>query len=448
MMLFLVPVEGRLSYLTFLVFFVCVSTTAFLVYGFAQNRVVRIIMLVIASLSATLAIFAVPTGGALVLALLTVCVVVMNWDGGARQVLSYLGWGFVGFIIAIAYIHFFVYNVGDIVRAMASFTADNITSNPYQHNAAAIILSVVLFFKDLLFVVLIYTGAYAISRKFQGHKWQFGAALLYLAIIFVVFHYQKKPVIYSTHLFTSLFVLPLLFGEVKLSNWRGLLSKENILKLCFVFIPLAAAFGSNGYSGRVGCFAFVWVYIWFMQKDKTIDWYVPAAAMLLILLPLVINTTKRVANRDDSYHFTQGNPYFAQVSLLPEQKAYFDRVYDLVMEYGYKPDSSVVFATEYDYTTVYALEAKVSSDFYQPLNFLYWDVSQMLKPDFVIMFGLDEQTIGGRLREAGWGWPEEFDAYPIGTPETWYVYDEVLDQRTLYCRRSLRPTTTTENNSF
>jgi hypothetical protein len=92
----------------------------------------------------------------------------------------------------------------------------------------------------------------------------------------------------------------------------------------------------------------------------------------------------------------------------------------------------------FDYATVYAFDAKLSSNFHQTNNFLYWDASTMLRPDFIILSGWDEIVIGDKLKTVGWGWPEEFDAYDMGTPESTVLTSPDIEQRTVYCRKGLK----------
>ena len=120
-------------------------------------------------------------------------------------------------------------------------------------------------------------------------------------------------------------------------------------------------------------------------------------------------------NRDA--HFTRGNPAFAQLSLTNDQVDYLNNVLDIMDAQGYTPDSSIVFTSEYDYSTVYAIDAKLSSNFHQKRNFLYFPKDEMLKPDFIFLCEWDKMEIGKALYEMPWGWPQEFDSIFVGSPE-------------------------------
>ena len=189
-------------------------------------------------------------------------------------------------------------------------------------------------------------------------------------------------------------------------------------------------------SGRIACFLIAWAFIWF-DRDCNTKWYVALAAILVMLLPLAKSTYDGLKDKDNCVYFTKGNKHFAEIAITEKQKDYYDRVYDLMTEYGFKPDSSIVFTAEFDYATVYAFDAKLSSNFHQINNFLYWDANEMLRPDFIILSGWDEVVIGDKLKTVGWGWPEEFDAYDMGTPESIVLTSADIEQRTVYCRRTL-----------
>ena len=95
----------------------------------------------------------------------------------------------------------------------------------------------------------------------------------------------------------------------------------------------------------------------------------------------------------------------------------------------------------FDYCCLYAFDAVNAANYHQVQNFAYFPKDKMLEPDFIFLCPWDSIVMAKDLEQMPWGWPEEFDAYYVGTPEPdgapWVLNPE-LETRTLYCRRALK----------
>ena len=168
------------------------------------------------------------------------------------------------------------------------------------------------------------------------------------------------------------------------------------------------------------CFAVAWMFL-LLEYENTYKQCVQrlpfVGIVCFILLMQIAQPAYTKLNAQADNYFEKGNPAFAKVALTDDQLDYLNNVADIMIKHGYKKDSSIVFTTEYDWATVYALDAKLSSNFYQKRNFLFFPKEDMLKPDFVFMCDWDKMEIGKELQNMPWGWPQEFDSIYVGSPE-------------------------------
>jgi len=448
-LLVMLSVGGQICYVNMQAFLLCTSLSAFLVYAKTENKLLQKVMLILTGFQAGLSVFVIMPGGILTLFGYAVVVLLLNRDN-LKIGIAQLAFGVIGIVLCLAYMHFFVCNLKDVLDAM-SFTASYFAKSGYHYDPMSFAMAIGLFFRDCIFIFVFYCGAYFIANKLVFDKAKWVSGVLYMALVFIYLYYQKKPVISSAMFFSSIVVIPFVFGKHKEISWGWLFTKENVINAFLFCFPLIASMGTNtALSGRIACFLVAWCFIWFGQEvkqdtEKT-RWYVAITAILILLFPMVKGTVSSFRDTDNCVHFEKGNPDFAKLYINQSQREYFDKVYDLMQEYGFQEDSSIVFTAAFDYATVLAFNAKLSSNFHQVNNFLYWDKSKMLKPDFIILCGWDEMVIGEELKKVGWGWPEEFDAYEMGTPETTVITSSDIEQRKVYCRKSLKGLITQNNN--
>lgn len=366
-------------------------------------------------------------------------IIIPHWRDW-RRMLLYLGSGIVGVLLTCLYVHVVVCPLGDILKAML-YTATYIGKSGYHYDAASFIVQYALFFRDCLFVILAFVGSYWLSKRINN-KWIGG--ITYVAMILVYTHYQVKPIISPSMFMMSVPILPFLFDNLSGFKWKDLKKAETWFYLFVFAFPIIASFGTNtALNGRIRFFVVAWLFLWFEYEFKhPLKDYkrVYAAVILLFAIPLT-DTLKAYQNRDDSHHFTRGNKYFAEIALTEKQVDYFNNVYDILEEYNYQPKQSAILTALYDYCSLYAFDAVNAANYHQVQNFKYFPKEKMIEPDFIFLCKWDSIVMAKDLEELPWGWPEEFDAYYVGTPEPdgapWINHPE-LETRTLYCRKSLK----------
>lgn len=377
---------------------------------------------------------------ALVLLACVALVILISYLGNWQKAALYIGSCIVGVLLTCLYMHVVVCPLGDILDAML-FTATYIGKSGYHYDGASFVLQYGLFFRDCLFVILAFVGAYWLSKRIDN-KWLGGIA--YVAMILVYTHYQVKPLISPSMFAMSIPLIPFLFGDLQNFKWSDLKKAETWFYLFIFAYPLIASFGTNtALSGRIHCFVSAWLFLWFEYEYKRPreDYKrVYAAVLILFAMPLT-GTVKAYQNRDDSHHFTRGNKYFAEIALTEKQVDYFNNVYDILEEYNYQPKQSAILTACYDYCCLYAFDAVNAANYHQVQNFHYFPKEKMIEPDFIFLCKWDSIVMAKDLEEMSWGWPEEFDKYYVGTPEpdgaSWVNHPE-LETRHLYCRKSLK----------
>jgi len=377
---------------------------------------------------------------ALVLLACVALVILISYWGNWQKAALYIGSGIIGVLLTCIYMHVVVCSLNDILDAML-FTATYIGKSGYHYDGASFVLQYGLFFRDCLFVILAFVGAYWLSKRIDN-KWLGGIA--YVAMILVYTHYQVKPLISPSMFAMSIPLIPFLFGDLQNFKWSDLKKAETWFYLFIFAYPLLASFGTNtALSGRIHCFVSAWLFLWFEYEYKhpQEDYRrVYTAVLLLFIIPLS-GTYKAYMNRDDSHHFTRGNKYFAEIALTEKQADYFNKVYDILEDYNYQPKQSVVLTACYDYCCLYAFDAVNAANYHQVQNFAYFPKEKMIEPDFIFLCKWDSIVMEKDLEAMPWGWPEEFDKYYVGTPEPdgapWVNHPE-LETRHLYCRKSLK----------
>jgi len=381
-----------------------------------------------------------------ILACVAILICILYWQD-KKQMGRYLLSGVGGVLVAIAYVHLVVCDILEILDAML-FTASYIGKSGYNYDGASFILQYGFMVRDFIFALLIMVGAYWLAAK-SSKRWL--CTLIYTGLILIYLHYQVKPLAPTVIFITSIVLVPCLFSN-RLSLKALKLPKTWFCLFLFAF-PFIAPFGTNGHIiSAVGSYTLAWLILYFDQEQKypKENWnHLLVAIVIICLLPLG-KVVKDYQSRDDSYHFTRGNQYFAEVAITEKQQDYFNKVYDILEEYNFQPKQSVVLTACYDYCCLYAFDAVNAANYHQVQNFAYFPKDKMIEPDFIFLCKWDSIVMANALQNLPWGWPEDFDEYYVGTPEpenaVWVIHPE-LETRKLYCRKSKRltlcPDTTT-----
>ena len=437
--LFMFGLGGSLQYVSMQTAVLCWALCAFMLYYKSDVPLKKSIFAVICGIFLGFALFIIIPAALALLVCVTLLIIITHW-GDWRKIVLYLGSGIIGVLLTCLYMHIAVCPLGNILDAML-FTATYIGKSGYNYDGASFVMQYALFFRDCLFVILVFVGSYWLSKCIKN-KWIGGIA--YVAMLLIYSHYQVKPQISPSMFMMSIPLIPFLFGNLTNFKWNVLRKAETWFYLFVFAYPIIASLGTNtALSSRIHCFVSAWLFLWFEYEYKQpYEDYrrVYVAVLILFAMPLT-NVVKTYNNCDDSHHFTRGNKYFAEIAITEEQADYFNRVYDILEKYNYQPKQSAILTACYDYCCLYAFDAVNAANYHQVQNFAYFPKEKMIEPDFIFLCKWDSIVMAKDLEEMPWGWPEEFDAYHVGTPEpdnaSWVIHPE-LETRTLYCRKSLK----------
>ena len=436
---FMFSLGGILSYVPMQTAVLIWALCAYLLHYKSEVVWKKSIYAVVCGICLGFGLFIIIPSALVLLACIAMLIILSQW-GDWKKMMLYLASGIAGVLLTCMYIHVVVCPLGDILDAML-FTATYIGKSGYHYNGASFIAQYALFFRDCIFVVIAFVGAYWLSERI-GKKWL--GCIVYVLLMLIYNHYQAKPEITPAMIMMSVPLIPFLFDRLPEFKWSDLRKADSWFFLFIFLFPFIASFGTNtALGGRIAYFVGAWLFLWFDYESRYPQKHfarVFAVVVLLFALPIA-NVVREYLNRDDTYHFTRGKANFSDIAITEKQKQYFDNVYDILEDYNFQPKKSTILTACYDYCCLYVFDAVNAANYYQVQNFAYFPKEKMSEPDFVFMCPWDSIVMAEDLRAMPWGWPEEFDCYYVGTPEpdnaSW-VLNPSMEVRTLYCRKSLK----------
>ena len=431
------------NYLVIQVFLLESAISVFLIYYYNKKSTIKTIALVICGILSGISLFVIIPSGVLVI-LCMGGLIIFKQEDWTNKIYGYL-WLLLGICIAMIYIHLFISPLPSIIKEML-FTASYVEKSGFGYTPIDFLRNIGSVILDFLGYIPLLFGIWYISTKvnFKIKQIEYLSYIVYIWL-FVIWIYRDS-LVYRSFMPTIPFlacstcmIMCSIFHANDILNIR-----KNIPYLFLFVMPLVCAIGTNtNLWGRIGCFIVPWGILIVMSEDFLqihIDKKVIVGFIVLLLIPLSINTSRIVYHSKKYYteHFVSGNQNVAGIAMTVEQKKYFEKIQNIIEKYDYQPRKSVFFASYLDYCTIYALDAELSSKFHLPCNFPFFPKEQMLQPDFIIL--IPEESHIYKLEELKWGWPEEYDVFEIGTPETIHqkLIGDVAKKRLLYCRKSLK----------
>lgn len=427
-----------INYLVMQVFMLGSSLSYFLLYYYAEKPILRLLSITLTGIFVGLSVFVILPSGCLLLFGYIILMIVLNRKD-RKQLLGGLLGGLLGVVIAICYMHVFVANVSEIMNEMA-FTSSYVVKSGAGYTPLSFLKMIGRLLLCYVFIIPFIYGSFKLSEANNGIRKNIGwVVYLLLLTVATVLIYQKTKYLPTTLLFVSI-ILPLVF-----SIRNHILQGNDKLLIAFLLLfPLIGAVGTNtSLLGRIGSFIFAWGFLWMVFEEKMEIknfWYVTLGAILIVLIPVSYNSA-RIYYHHKEYNterFIHGSTGVAELSLTHQQLAYFENIFSIISQYGFEPQKSVMFTSYTDYCTIYAFDAVLSSRFHLPHNYPFFPKEQMMEPDFIILN--EEEVLYYHLSDMSWGWPEMFDSYEIGTPETicQKFIGDYAKNRILYCRKSLK----------
>jgi len=367
-----------------------------------------------------------------------------------RKALSFTFCIVSGMFLSALTFHLFIYDIRDVIGNMSKTTNIITASNGWFH-ISSYFINISMYFRDFYMTMSLLSGMFFVCLFIRKFTKDWIAKTIFTISLFVFYIFQKKPELPITTLLV--FILFLFFvgilNETKKIIFRDILSFPVLIQLFLFFSPLIASIGTNIYLGdKIACFIVPWTCLFLelisnpLIKDKyskEIHFLIWVFLLLFITQPIesIINSFNNKSKA--VYYFHKEKP-IAQIPLTKNQKNYFDRVYQIMNKYGYESRKDVVFATQLDHMTICAFDGIPCGTYFWPIDFLLDPNKKRLdKPVFLFLDTYDLSMLSDTFRTLRWGFPQNYDRYFVGTPES--ILTSYSTERWLYCAKDRRIST-------
>ena len=340
--------------------------------------------------------------------------------------------------------HFFIVDLHTVFISMVQ-TSKILTSINDGHDFLSMLVKIILYLRDFymgISLLLGLTAIYFFIEKFSK-RWIAVAIFIFSVICFSI--YQKKPEM----VLTTFIAFPIILLLLAVVNEKFfILKKKNIssnviLYIFLFFLPLISSIGTNVYLGlKMQCFILPWgVLLMLLIWDESIkNKYIIQKNMLLwYFLLMSVNYPIQNLLHDvssaghDKLFFMKEKP-ISQIEITKQQKEYYDNVYHIIKQYGYKK-RDVIFSTQLDHMTIVAVDGTPCGLYFLPSNFLIEPNKALLKkPSFLFLTKYDLVMMSDSLKSMDWGFPVAYDSIYVGSPETTKM--SYSTERTLYCLKN------------
>lgn len=399
------------------------------------NRISNSIWAVLTGLLLSLSLFSI-LPSAVTLGGCSIFLICLRYWKKWRDLVLYLLCGIIGISIAFFLVHLFVADLYDIIQGMTA-TAQTITTVNRGYDLISFILKILLFIRDFAFCTFVILGIYTIGNVIA--QWsKILAIIMFIISILLYHHYQIKPQVSISMIMTSLWIIPIIYHkriETNLSI-RNILNFEKSFTIFLICYPLLASIGTNVYiGGKMSYFLIPWVLLlWRIDfvNSNSLSRNGGLIAISIILMSSAYSSFKTIDYSKKRVEYGG----FKGLYMTDAQEIHFCRVDSILSLYNFRRNESVVYTTQLSMVTIAYMEGVPCGVFFQPTDFVCHASEIKCAPDFLFMCKYDETVVGETLTHMNWGWPDEFDKYNIGTPETIDV--GYSTERWLYCRKSLK----------
>ena len=401
----------------------------------STNEVTKPVYLLLAGLCSFLSFIVILPSGVVVTLLIFIYLFVMN-DYDVRKTFIQSIFYVLGIVIAAILYHFFVNNLLLVYNEMKE-VAGTITKTGRGYDIFTFIIKYLVYFKDILLSILPLIFAFGLSVFVNKYNKILSILFFVISIVLINFYWPWAKAMYST-----MILFPALIGFVVYVFSRNIHKPILFLLIFLLVFPFLGLLGTNVYyGGKIVWFFISWsivplIVISSKLKSKFIEnhkhFFILSVLVLYLFFPV-----RSLFDRDDNKYLFDKYNQISDIKITQSQLIYFNRVDSIITNYGYKPNMHYMFSTQLDHMTIYVLNARPNSTYFQPMDFVVDDNSfKLIKPEFLFLTKYDLDVAGQKLINSNWGFPDAYDKYYVGTPET--VNTGYPTERWLYCLKSLR----------
>lgn len=390
---------------------------------------------VLIGVSGTLGVFCILPSAILLLICLFILLLIKNWKQWTI-ITKYVLLVLFGFGVGLLIVHCFVADLSLVFHEMAK-VATTVTTLQRGYDPLSFLIKFILFVRDWALCCVVILGCVYVSDKISSFSTKWIANIFFIVILLIYVEYQIKPQI-TTPMVMSVMWLILLYNDSKICDRKSVLNFDMWLNLFLIFSPVILSIGTNTYlGGKMAHFMLPWAILlcrlgW--NKDNVpLRMIVSVFVVVLLSYHSLPNTIASINSQ--TYEVKQG--ILKNMYLTEQQKKHFDLCDSIMAQYNFQPAKSVIYSTQLGMMTVCYLGGVNCANYFQPMDFVtYARNDKLSRPDFMFLSDYDLDISGKELEQIGWGWPDEFDVYDVGTPETIEVGYPTT--RKLYCRKSLK----------
>lgn len=401
----------------------------------STNEISKSVYLLLAGLCSFLSFMVILPSGVVVALLIFIYLFVIN-DYNVMKTFSQSVFYILGIVIAALLYHFFVNNLLLVYNEMKE-VAGTITKTGRGYDISTFIIKYLVYFKDILLSILPLIFAFGLSVFVNKYNKILSILVFVISIVLINLYWPWAKAMYSTMIF-----FPALIGFV-VYVFSNNIHKPILFLLIFLLVfPFLGLLGTNVYyGGKIVWFFISWsivplIVISSKLKSKFQEnhkhFFILSVLVLYLFFPV-----KSLFGRDNNKYLFEKYNQISGIKITQSQLIYFNRVDSIITNYGYRPNIHYMFSTQLDHMTIYVLNARPNSTYFQPMDFVVDDNSfKLIKPEFLFLTKYDLDVAGQKLINSNWGFPDAYDKYYVGTPET--VNTGYPTERWLYCLKSLR----------
>lgn len=374
--------------------------------------------------------FSILPSAVLLMGCLVILLVIRYWKE-SKRICLYVGATIGGVLFGLLLFHLCLVNLGSVFDAMQE-TAHSVTTLNRGYDPISFVAKIMLFLRDWVLMGLVIIGAILVSQKISDNtrKWIGGVVLMVLMLVYA--YYQVKPKVSTAMLMSGMWI-GLLFDKSDKTIWKEKLNFDTLLNLFLASVPLILSIGTNTYLGdKMSYFLLPWALLLYRLGWHTNETMVNGVMSLFVGLWLSIGLIG-VPKMMRSQNTVVNNGPLRGMHLTNKQAEHFALCDSIMRAYDYKEQESVVFTTQLGTMTNCYMNAKSYGNYFQPMDFVANPRLGKPSPDFLFLCEYDENVAGKQLRQMGWGWPEEYDVFDVGTPESKVVGYPTT--RKLYCKK-------------
>lgn len=321
----------------------------------------------------------------------------------------------LGGLTAIVISHFFIHDMKVWFSEISKVFVATITQESMSNHDAGSLVSVMLITIAQVFLVLVpVVGLFTLlfKRFHVSDTIQWIVVLLFCAVLLVVRKvYELRGLLY---LIPVALMLAKVLAQPGFSLKRFFLSKETYLVLVLIAIPFAGVFGTNQpILSKAIIFVPFWLLAFICLSALLTDGMDERLSLLFVVLLMAGYVWQGNFQRYHYYYTPRSSKYEIVNASRPQevlvsqyQQEYYRDLLDTLKASGCKPGDKYMAFGE-NQMAVYLAGGYIDGRL--PYHWWQYRIAEKEAPKAFIFFKNEEDGVISYFRDAGWGFPEEYE---------------------------------------